>query len=93
MTVVGKNYLKILETKENEAGNIDYTAFSDHIKIKEMNDKHAFIHSLGGKPCVLCPIYDETLNKEVIEFMAPNDIKLRYMNTNIYIEAALAIFI
>lgn len=86
--MTGTNFLKLLESKEDEAGNIDYTAFSDHIKIKEMNEKHAFIHSLGGKPCVLGPLYDETLNKEVIEFTAPNDIKMRYINNNVYIETA-----
>lgn len=82
------DFLKEIESKVDAAGNIDYTLFDDFIKLKEMNDKHAFINSLGGKPCVMADIYDEGLNKEILEFPSPADIKLRYCNSVVYVRTS-----
>lgn len=75
----------LIGDQENEASNIDYTLFSDQIQLSNMNKEHAFIDSLGGKPCVMGNMYDEVFNKDVLEFVTPADIKQRYSNIFVHI--------
>lgn len=75
----------LIGDQENEASNIDYTLFSDQIQLANMNKEHAFINSLGGRPCVMCNIYDETLNKDTLEFISSADLKIRYCNVFVHV--------
>jgi len=75
----------ILGGLEKTAGNVDFSAFNDQIKIDMMNKKHAFINSLGGKPFILCHTYDETFEREMIEFRTSEAIRLQYANDCVYI--------
>lgn len=80
------DFLKsVLKDKENEASNVDYSVFSDTIQLHNMNINHAFINSLGGKPCVMCEVYDEVLKKDILEFRSAADIKLTYSNNNVHL--------
>jgi Family of unknown function (DUF5906) len=49
----------------------------------DMNEKHSFVHSVGGKPAVLSWVYSDVFKKDVIEFTKPKDIEVRYCNQNV----------
>lgn len=48
-----------------------------------MNEKHAFINTIGGKPMVMCNVYNEVFNKEIYEFRSPDAIMMQYCNQNV----------
>lgn len=48
--------------------------------LEEMNQKHAFINSFGGKPAILCYTYSEVFDRELIEFRSPDSIITQYCN-------------
>lgn len=50
--------------------------------LAEMNKKHAFINTVGGKPMIMCDIYNEVYDKEIIEFRSPDAIMMQYCNQN-----------
>lgn len=60
--------------------SIEASIFDDEIKLTELNKKHAFINSVGGRPMVLCYVYSEVFDREIIEFQTPGDIEVRYSN-------------
>lgn len=70
---------------EAEESNIDYSIFGDEIKLKEMNDKHAFINSYNSRPMVMCHVYNDAFNKEILEFRTPEAIEKQYSNQAIEI--------
>lgn len=49
-------------------------------ELAQMNEKHAFIHSLGGKPMVLSHVYNEFFMKDIVEFITPESVIMRYSN-------------
>jgi len=60
--------------------SIDETIFFDDVKLKEMNEKHAFITSYHGRPMVLCHIYDPITGQKKIDFRTPEHIIMQYSN-------------
>lgn len=70
---------------EAESGEIDLSLFDvqDDRILKDMNDKHAFINSVGGRPMVLSYVYNDVYEKEVIEFRTPDAIKTQYSNRSV----------
>lgn len=51
--------------------------------LEVMNQKHAFINSLGGKPMIMCNIYNEVYDREIIEFRSPDSIITQYSNQTV----------
>lgn len=49
-------------------------------ELSQMNKKHAFIHSLSGKPMVLSKVYNEFFLTDIVEFIAPESLIMRYAN-------------
>jgi len=49
-------------------------------RLKEMNEKYAFIKSLGGKPKVMEYMYNDVEGKDTIQFIEPNDLITRHCN-------------
>ena len=68
-----------------EAGDIDYSLFegADDKQLEEMNQKHAFINTVDGRPMVLCYVYSPVFEKDTIEFRTPDAIKLQYSNKSV----------
>lgn len=48
--------------------------------LKEMNERYAFVHNIGGKPAIKCNIYDEYLGREKIDFITPDSLLVTYGN-------------
>lgn len=59
------------------------SAITDDPRLGEMNKKHAFIVSYGGKPVVLAYVYNAAFKKEVVEFMSPASIEIIYANQSV----------
>lgn len=55
-----------------------YTARDPYLE--RMNEDHAFIKSIGGKPMVSSYIYNEVFDKKILEFCTPESIIVRYSN-------------
>lgn len=64
----------------NYSTDIDETIFFDDVKLKEMNEKHAFITSYHGRPMILCHIYDPITGTKRIDFRTPEHITMQYSN-------------
>ena len=75
-----KKRLKEELDREAELNDLDLSIFSDTEKLDEMNAKHAFINSVGGKPMVLCHTYSVVANRKIIEFRSPESIMMQYSN-------------
>lgn len=78
------------EQKKKLKDRIDSTEddfkLDDHVKLKEMNDKHAFINSVGGKPMVLCYTYSVVAKRKIVEFRSPDAIKTQYANQSVKVD-------
>lgn len=61
--------------------NPDFNLDFDHLE--DMNKKHAFVCFLGGKPMVMSWVYNEVYEREVIEFVSPDSIMMRYSNQTV----------
>lgn len=70
------------EAAENNSFSLK-ELFSDDPFLEKMNEKHAFIHSYGGKPAVLSYVYSEAFNKDIMEFVTPDAISIRYCNQSV----------
>ena len=69
-----------------ESGDFDISKYiDDDVKLQEMNKKHAFINSIGGKPMVLSYVYNAVLDKEIIEFRSPEAIERQYSNQSVQV--------
>lgn len=77
---------KLRKALEENAKGIDYASLVDDDKLEEMNKKHAFINSVGGRPMVLCNIYNEVIDKQVIEFRDPKSIVIQYSNQSVQVD-------
>ena len=88
--MVDENVVSFEEQKKKLKERIDSTNddfnLNDDVKLKEMNDKHAFINSIGGKPMVMCHIYSEVANRKIIEFRSPDSIKIQYANQSVKVD-------
>lgn len=71
--------------EEAENGDIDFSLFElqDSKQLEEMNAKHAFINTVGGKSMVMCNVYAPVYDKEIIEFRTPDSIKVQYSNKSV----------
>ena len=49
-------------------------------ELKELNEKHAFVHNYGGKPAVKMEVWNEVYNKKIVEFMVVDSIITIYNN-------------
>lgn len=65
--------------------NVDTSLFEGRIKLDEMNKKHAFVNSVGGRPMVLCSSYSEVYKRNIREFRTPEAIMLQYSNQTIMV--------
>lgn len=52
--------------------------------LEKMNEKHAFVCTVGGKPMVLCWTYSEVYKRDIVEFRSPDAIITQYNNESIY---------
>lgn len=70
-----------------DSGEIDAAlkVFDEDKQLNEMNKKHAFINSYGGKPMVMCHVYSNVDNKEIIEFRSPDSIITQYSNQTVQV--------
>jgi hypothetical protein len=71
------NKLKELLADEE---SLDITLFGNDEVITEMNKKHAFIQSLGGRSAVMCNIYDVVTGQTILDFRSPESILVQYSN-------------
>jgi len=75
----------IVDLKKYIESNIEdsdkYT--TQHPLLTKMNNKHAFIESIGGKPMVASYVYNETVKDEILEFVTPESILTRYCNETV----------
>lgn len=74
-----------IDDLEND-DNIDYSIFGDEIKLSQMNKRHAFIESIGGKPMILSYTYNNVYGKEIIEFRSVEAIEKFYSNSMIELD-------
>lgn len=74
-----------IESSLTEIEDLIFAADPDDPKLMEMNNKHAFINSVGGRPMVLCHVYSPVANREIIEFRTPDSIVTQYSNQSIAI--------
>lgn len=71
---------------DQEITDLENAAFGDdNAKLDEMNAKHAFINSVGGKPMVLCNIYSVVAGRDIVEFRSPDAIMTQYSNQSIQV--------
>lgn len=56
------------------------TAEVENPHLKKMNERHAFVNSVGGRPMIMCLEYSHVYKKEVIEFRTPDSIVTQYAN-------------
>lgn len=86
-----KSYKKKLQEQiqSNKAEDITPTGSQNTSRLAEealvpelarMNEKHAFVHSLGGKPAVFSRVYNEFFDDEIVEFITPDSFMVRYSN-------------
>ena len=68
----------------NVAGQVK--EYDDDKLLRDMNAKHAFINSYGGKPMVMCYTWSNVDNREVIEFRSPDAIAIQYSNQSVQID-------
>lgn len=59
------------------------TDFFDVDYLGQMNQSHAFVNSLGGKPMVMSWVYNEVYEREIIEFVSPDAVIMRYSNQTV----------
>lgn len=77
----------LIENSENNEPSLeDILSDPNDPKLKEMNDKHAFINSVGGRPMVMCSIYSAAANRHVIEFRSPESIAVQYSNQTVQVD-------
>lgn len=77
--------IKLKEMLESGVSSIDLSEFCDDVKLSEMNEKHAFINSVGSRPMVMCWVYSPLTKKKTIEFRAPESIVMQYCNQSVKI--------
>lgn len=66
--------------RQLETGDIPRAADEREDILKEMNEKHAYIVSYGGKPAVTMYVYNNVYQKEVLEFHTTESIQTTYSN-------------
>lgn len=77
--------------KKIEEGALSYSSqVPDDPWLKQLNEKHAFIHSFGGKPCVTNYVYNVAFGKEILEFISPTSFEMIYSNQTIKVHTAKA---
>lgn len=54
-------------------------------KLKELNEKHAFIESYGGKPVITNYIYNDAVKQDILEFISPMSFQTIYCNQSMEI--------
>lgn len=70
--------------KQLEKKTKTITSFSnDDPYLEKMNAKHAFIQSVGGKPMVSSYVYNVAFNTEILEFITPASLEIRYSNETV----------
>lgn len=85
------NVVSMSEAKErlkneilNSSGrDLTELLFDDDVSLRDMNDKHAFINSVGGKPMVLCYTYSAIFDRPIVEFRSPASITIQYSNQSV----------
>lgn len=82
MTDDKDNVIKLAKIRKQIEENTEdaevYTSKDPYLD--RMNEKHAFINSIGGKPMVSSYIYSELFDRDILEFCTPESIMTRYCN-------------
>ncbi len=74
---------RMIEADLSDEQNI-ITQNDDELRIlNDMNSKHAFMRDVGGKPCVMVWLYDDTIGKKKISFQSVENFYLWYMNQTV----------
>lgn len=71
-----------VEQVRQDIDNATDESTSDHW-LDYMNKNYAFIESIGGKPFIKSYVYNETFNREVLEFRTPDAIATVYSNQKV----------
>src|SRR5262245_17378321 len=58
----------------------DFDKLVEDPDLEYMNEHHAFVETLGGKPAVLYRRYEEVYGRKVIEFITPDHLEKIYQN-------------
>lgn len=73
---------KIVDLRKlvEERTKVSLVFSSDDPYLEQMNKNHAFIHSVGGKPMVSSYVYNVAFETEILEFITPTSLEVRYSN-------------
>lgn len=72
-----------IEKHIDSASDIEKLFLRDDERLEELNKIHAFINSVGGKPMVLCHVYNVVAERKIIEFRSPEAIEKQYCNQSV----------
>lgn len=78
--------LQLRKEADSDRVSIEEVVFNNDAILERMNVKHAFIHSIGGRPAVTSHIYSEVVDREILEFSSPDSIAVRYANESVQVD-------
>ena len=76
---------RLLERLNDDDSDIDFDSILEGTKqykaaLELMNERHAFVNSVGGRPQIMCNVYNAAINKYSMEFRLPEAIQIQYSN-------------
>lgn len=88
MSEEDKNVINLEEIRKKiEEGAVSYSSIiPDDPWLKQLNEKHAFIHSYGGKSVITNQVYNVAFDREIIEFISPTTFETIYSNQTVQVD-------
>ena len=77
--VTERSILDDIEAVPSKYPNREFAEENDP-DLRYMNTRYAFVHSIGGKPMIKAIVYNEYFKKDIVEFVAPESLCMRYTN-------------
>lgn len=73
--------------KKIEEGAVSYSSqIPDDPWLKQLNEKHAFIYSFGGKSVITNYVYNVAFGREILEFISPTTFETIYCNQTVQVD-------
>jgi hypothetical protein len=80
------DFKKAREELEKNIISVEKLYDAQIAKLEELNKKHSFIESVGGKPVVTNYIYNDAVKSEIMEYISPINFQTIYCNQSVEID-------
>jgi len=71
------NYVPPINASKLYKNRIEAEKSDDDLRY--MNKRYAFVQNIGGKPAVMCDLYNEYYKRKIKDFITPEALQMRYL--------------